>query len=138
MFECIFVISLTIYTIIAIKVNQWITISALGFPSETPEVFLRNPNAYNLVMSIFFLLALGSMFLAHAFPWYIGLFALLIIWLGAGWIGRKKAFKDYRRTLCEMIEHAESDEEKSDYEKAMNKTHKELIDRVQLFMKYRV
>lgn len=136
-FECIFVIFLMIYTIIAIKVKQWITISSLGFPTETPEYFLRYPMVYILVRSIFFLFALCSMFLTHAFPWYFGLIVLLIVLICAGWLGRKRAFKNYRRTLIEMIEHAESEEEKSEYEKAMNKNDKELMDRMKLLTKYR-
>ena len=136
MFESIFTIFLIIYTIIAIKVKQWITISALGFRSETPQYFFSYPIIYILIRSIFFLFALCSIFLIQAFPWYIGLIILIIIWFSAGWIGRKRAFKDYRRILREMIDYAESDEEKYEYKKEMIKTDIELIQSMNLIKKY--
>jgi hypothetical protein len=57
-------------------------------------------------------------------------------WLGAGWIGRKKAFKVYRHELREMMEEDRSAEDRAEFEDALKKSDDELMDMVQVRMKY--
>lgn len=135
MFEILVVVLAFLYAIVSAKVDEWITISALGFKSETPMMFLQNPRIYDVVRSILFLGAAASCFGMEAIPWYAGLIALAIIWLIAGSIGRKKAYAKYRQVLREMIEFAETPEEKEEYEAASRKTDEELMDMVQTSMK---
>lgn len=131
MFEILVVVLALLYAVVSAKVDEWITISVLGFKCETPMRFLQNPTIYYVVRSILFLGAAASCFGMKAVPWYAGLIVLAVIWLIAGIIGRKKAFATYRQALREMIEFAETSEEKKEYEEASRKTDEELMDMVQ-------
>lgn len=135
MFEAILIVLVLLYAIVSAKVDEWITISALGFKSETPMMFLQNPRIYDVVRSVLFLGATASSFGMKDLPWYVGLIALAVIWLVAGSIGRKKAFAKYRQVLREMIDFAETPEEKEEYEAASRKTDEELMNMVQTSMK---
>ena len=115
-----------IYILIAIKIDQWITISALCFKSETPVAFLRNPGIYNVVRSVILVAAASSALLLNIFPWYIGLLVLLIIWLGASWVGRRLAFERYRCIMSEMVNCAETEDEKLEYLKEARRSNQEL------------
>ncbi len=130
MFEIIFAILTVIYIIIAIKVDQWITISALGFKSETPAAFLRSPGIYNVVRSVFFIAAASSTFLIKTFPGYIGLLVLLVIWLVARLLGRRLAFNQYRYIMSEMENCTETKKEKSELIKEVRKSDQELQEEV--------
>ena len=96
-----------LYAFVAIKVDQWQTISILGFKSETPELFLRSPRAFHTVRILLFLCALAASYLAKGLAGYISFVALAATWLGAFWIGRKLAFNSYRKIYREMIEYDE-------------------------------
>ena len=133
MYDVIFFVLISLYIIVSIKVDEWITISALGFKMETPEMFLMNPRVYDIVRSALFLCAVAAFF-AMSIK-HVGVI-LVLAWLGAGWIGRKKAFKNYRRILGEMMDSAENDTERAEYEAASKKTDNELMDMVQMSMKY--
>ena len=135
MFEALLIILALLYAVVSIKVDEWITISALGFKTETPMMFLQNPKLYEVVRSVLFLGAVVSCFGMKALSWYVGLIALAVIWLTAGSIGRKKAFARYRQVLKEMVEFAETPEEKEKYDTASRKTNEELMDMVQTSMK---
>ena len=134
MYDVIFFVLISLYIVVSIKVDEWITISALGFRMETPEMFLKHPRAYDIVRSALFLCAV-AMFFAMSTR-YVGGVTLALAWLGAGWIGRKKALNSYRRILGEMMDSAENDKEKAEYEAASKKTNQELMDMVQMSMKY--
>jgi len=135
MFEVFFFILVVLYTLVSVKVDEWITISALGFKSETPMQFLQKPRLYDIVRSALFLAAIATSFGMMAVPWYIGFVILVVMWLAAGSIGRKKAFNKYRKILQEMMVYAESHEEQAEYEKASKKTDQELMEMVHASMK---
>ncbi len=63
-------------------------------------------------------------------PWYVGLSLLGVTWLAGGLVGRRNAFNHYRQTLKEMLESAETPEEKSGYKRALNKTDDELMQTI--------
>ena len=134
MYDVIFFAMVSLYIVVSAKVDEWITISALGFKIETPEMFLRYPRAYGVVRSALFLCAI-AMFFAMSTR-YVGGVTLVLAWLGAGWIGRRKALRNYRRILGEMMDSAENDEERVEYETALKKTDQELMNMVQMSMKY--
>jgi hypothetical protein len=136
MFEFAFLVLVVLYTLVATKVDEWITISALGFKIETPLMFLQKPRFYDVVRSALFLGAIATTVGMSTIPWFMGLGILALVWLGAGWVGRKKAFKNYRRILLEMVEQAETPKEKAELEAASKKTDQELMDMVQMSMKY--
>ncbi len=134
MYDVIFFVLISLYIVASVKVDEWITISALGFKIETPEMFLKHPRYYDIVRSVLFLCAI-AMFFAMSTR-YVGGVTLVLAWLGAGWIGRRKAFNNYRRILGEMMDNAENDKERVEYEAALKKTNQELMDMVQMSMKY--
>lgn len=136
MFEIVLIVLVVLYALVSAKVDEWITISALGFKTETPLMFLQKPRLYDVVRSVLFLGAIAASFGMSTIPWYIGLGILALVWLGAGWVGRRKAFNNYRKVLREMVEHAETPKEKAEYEAASRKTDQELMDMVQMSMKY--
>jgi hypothetical protein len=138
MFEGTFFILAVLYTLVSVKVDEWITISSLGFKSETPMKFLQKPRFYDVVRSALFLAAIATSFGMVDIPWYIGLVILAVLWFAAGSIGRKKAFNKYRQILREMMACAETPEEQAEYEKASNKTNQELMEMVHASMKNRI
>ena len=138
MLEGAFVVLVVLYALVSIKVDEWITISALGFKSETPMMFLQKPRFYDVVRSALFLCAVASSFGMVAVPWYVGLIVLAVAWLAAGSVGRKKAFAKYRQILREMMASADTPDERTEYEAASQKTDQELMDMVQTSMKYEI
>jgi len=136
MFEGIFIIFTMLYTLVSVKVDEWITISALGFKSATPMMFMQNPKIYDFVRSILFFGALAVSFMTPDMPWITGVIILVIVWLAAGSIGRKKAFSVYRRILREMMATADTDSERVKYKEYSQKTDQELADMVETSMKY--
>ena len=135
MFEGALVVLAVLYGLVSVKVDEWITISALGFKSETPMMFLQKPRFYDVARSALFLCAVASSFGMVAIPWYVGLIVLAVVWLTAGSVGRKKAFAKYRQILREMITSSETPDERAEYEAASQKTDQELMDMVQAAMK---
>jgi hypothetical protein len=136
MFEGIFIILTALYALVSVKVDGWITISALGFKSETPMMFIQNPKIYDFVRSILFLGALAISFVTPNMSWITGVISLAVVWLAAGSIGRKKAFAVYRRILREMMAAADTDSDRVEYKEASQKTDHELADMVESSMKY--
>jgi hypothetical protein len=122
--------------LVSVKIDGWITISALGFKSETPMMFIQNPKIYDFVRSILFLGALAVSFITPDMPWITGVITLVVVWLAAGSIGRKKAFSVYRRILREMMAAVDTDSDRVEYKEASQKTDQELADTVETSMKY--
>ncbi len=138
MAEFFFVLLALLYTVVSVKIDEWITISALGFKSETPLMFLKWPRLYDVVRFALLLLAVMVALAMEELPWYMGLVVLGAAWLGAGWIGRKKAFKNYRQILQQMMHSAEAPDEKHQYEAESKKTDEELMRIVQVSMKMEI
>jgi hypothetical protein len=126
--EFILVLFVLGYSVVAVKVDEWITVAALGFASETPLMFLTHPRRYHMVRSALFLGAIGTAFFLTSISGVIWVPALGIVWLMAGWLGRKKACNTYRRVLCEMAASANTAERKTRYEAELGKTDQELME----------
>ena len=125
----IFIVLIILYSLVAIKVDEWISISALGFKTETPQLFLINPGRYSFIRSILFLGALATSFFLPIRLSICFIF-LYIVWLGAHWVGRKLAIKTYRRVLNEMASEESDPKQKSEFELASRKSDKELINEI--------
>ncbi|MCK5000396.1 MAG: hypothetical protein KAS23_12705 [Anaerohalosphaera sp.] len=134
MYDIIFFVLVILYTLVSAKVDEWITISALGFKMETPEMFLKHPRYYDVIRSALFLSAIAVFFAMSTK--YAGGGIIALAWFGAGWVGRKKAFKNYRQIIREMKFHEEDKEQRAKYESELNKTDQELMEMVQTSMKY--
>lgn len=135
MAEFIFLVLTILFSVVSAKVDEWITISALGFKSETPPMFLRWEGVYIVGRLILWLLAAAVSFAMTFIPWYTGLVILVIAWLGAGRVGKKKGFNAYRRILREMMESADTPEQKAEYETESKKSDQDLVRIVKLSMK---
>ena len=128
MFDLLFVVLSILYSFIAIKVSRWCAISDLGFSLDTPLYFPKNSYIYNWVRLILLLGVIMTVFFLKFIPWYLATIYLFVVWFSSRWIGWKKAVKNYRHNLEEMIEFAESDEKKNEYVQALNKSEKDLRD----------
>jgi hypothetical protein len=130
MLEITFFLLLIFYATTSTKVDEWITITALGFKTDTPKAFLKHPKAYALVCWTLFLAALATAFHVQTLPWYLTSAALFAAWLGGGWLGRKRAYRTYRQIIWEMMEYGETPEQLVAYEAASKRTDKELAEAV--------
>ncbi len=130
LYEIFFLLLVALYFTISIKIDYWTTISILGFKSETPMLFLQKPKYYESVRGVLFLSAIGLSFMTNIFPWYANLAFLAFIWLCAGSIGRKQAFSMYRNILKQMLEHAETKEEKDRYLTEIQLTNEDLTNKI--------
>ena len=128
MFEMLALITLLLYGLLSAKVDEWITISVLGFRSETPRLFLESPKSYDIARSVLFIITLVSSFGMTSVPWYVGLATLVIVWLLAGSVGRKKAYSNYRNILREMIPLADTPEQRKQYEDGAVLSDRELME----------
>lgn len=149
MSETLFFTLAALYAVVAIKVDQWYTISSLGFKLETPELFLSHPKFYHRTRMLLFAAAVAVLFFTHTIQWYLGVVGLAGIWLGAFWIGRNLGFADFRRVHREIIEDDKnlkiSDPAEyartvavedpalrlAELERGARTTNRELIDRIQ-------
>ena len=150
----LFLILTIVYALVAVKVDQWFTISRLGFKSETPYFFLTKPQAYHWVRIALFAAAVAALLFASAVAWHWGFAVLLAVWLGSFWLGRKLAFRAFRRIHREMIQDDESLKtsdpveyeriisgedpaaRRAELEKGVQMTDKELIERVERALKW--
>jgi len=105
------ILSLTLFLFLALchlfigkKISKWITISRLGFSSETPEAFLRHPAIYRLVSIFLFFVAFIPLLFTNNIIIFFGLIILLSISLIIAILGRKSGIKLYRNILQEMLD----------------------------------
>lgn len=89
-------ILLIIGLLINYKIYYWATISRKGFKSETPEIFLKNPNIYAVVDIIFFIISL----IYSGVSWYFVVILYFVSFIPAG----KSANKKYDEILKELKE----------------------------------
>jgi hypothetical protein len=111
-----FVVLVALYVIVAMKIDEWSALVALGFDFETPQGFTDLPWAYALVRSSLFLLAMVLLFVTAWIPWPLGLAVLAGAWIVSDWIGRRKAFDNIRRICRDGISRAETDDERAERE----------------------
>lgn len=135
MIEFFFISLVVSYVLVSSKVDEWITISALGVKSETPLMFLKKPRFYDVVRSALFIVAAILVFAMEDIPWFMAAVVLAGAWLAAGWRGRKKAFSKYRHILRDMAQRAETPQEKTQYEAESKKDDQQLMSIVQTSMK---
>lgn len=117
------------------KVDQWITIAALGFKLETSQGFLEHPRAYDVVRIALFLAACACLLGTQSIPWYVGAIILTATWFATTWIGQRRAFATYRRIWQKGIANASTPEEKVSREAEAQRSNAELRDRILSFQK---
>ncbi len=135
MINVFFLIFLSLYLVVGIKIDQWTTISLLGFKFQTPQLFMINPRIYNVVRWLIFVATVACIF-GITFAWYFGAGALLIAWFATTWIGQRLAFNRFRAVCLEVAEHAETEENRTDALESARKSNAELRDMAILMNKY--
>jgi hypothetical protein len=138
MFDVIFFVLVSLYMFVTVKVMEWQTLLVLGLKFDTPEIFLKHRRACDVAGPALFLCVIASLFAMTIVPWYVGIGIFCVALLCAVWVGRRKAFNIYRRGYHEMMDSAENDEERAEYEAETKRTDQELSDRVQRRRKYRI
>lgn len=108
MADTLFLVFAVMYAVVAIKVDQWQTISMLGFKSETPQMFLQSPRIYHQTRVALFTGAVVASYFATTIPWYIALGIVAATWFGGFWLGRKFAFNTFRQVHRDLISYEES------------------------------
>ena len=135
MIDLIFLVFLSLYLFVGINIDQWITISLLGFKLQTPEFFMTNPRTYDVVRGLI-LAATAACLFGVTFAWYFGAGALLVAWFTTTWIGQRLAFNTYRTVWLELAEHAETEDDRTSALEYARKSNTELRDMVMLMHKY--
>ena len=102
--ETLFVVLSVIYAEVAIKVDEWSTLSSLGMKIETPELFMSNESRYHRIRIFLLIAAVTALFFTNTVPLYLGAAGLAAAWFTAPWIGRHLAFTHVRRVGREMVE----------------------------------
>jgi hypothetical protein len=155
MIDLLFLMLLGLYVYVAINVVAWRVISALGFMSETPLGFIERPGWYILIQSGIFLSTIATAILSDTTPWHISMPAILLVWIGAPWLGRRKAFETFRQIHCDMIKYDDSlmhsdlieyqritqepdyANRRANLEEYSKKTNKEILALLRLLTKYK-
>jgi len=126
MAESIFVVFAVLYFLVATKVEEWYTISLLGFRICTPEYYLLKPHLYHYTSWGLFWFAALSCIWFSIFPCSWGVLALLVLFVLSGIRGQGAAFKTYRLLLGEMLETAEDEGTRSGIAEGLRKTNSDL------------
>ena len=105
----IFLISTLLYIVIGLKVKQWEVITTLGFPTETPEGYLKNPRRYNVVRTSCFFIALFAVIISpYRYSATLGFPILGLLWFLVNNRGINGGIKEYRRVMKETIDYYEA------------------------------
>jgi hypothetical protein len=98
-----------LYIVIGLKVKQWEVITTLGFPTETPEGYLKKPSSYNLVRTSCFVIALLSVVISpYRYSATLGFPILGLLWFFVNNRGINRGIKEYRRVMKETVDYNEA------------------------------
>lgn len=91
------------------KVKQWEVITILGFRTEAPQGYLRNPGAYKLTGIFCFLVAIVAIiFSSYRYLATIGFPILGVLWFLVNNRGIDRGIKEYRRVMKETCDYYEN------------------------------
>lgn len=122
-----FFVGLTLtYLWFGAKVDGWITIAALGFKMETPQLFLEHPKNYDVIRTVLFIAACVSLYWAKSIPWYVGAIVLGAVWFGTTWLGQRNSFAHYRGICREFVQDHPTSEDKAYWEAQAQKSNADL------------
>jgi hypothetical protein len=130
LFDGFFIGITLVYFWFGSKVDQWVTISTLGFKLETPQRFLENPRIYDVIRSVLFLTACVCLLGTELIHWYMGAGILAAAWLATTWIGQRIAFSTYRQIWQEGVDEATTPEEKAPCVIEAKRSNSELRNRI--------
>lgn len=111
------------------KTNEWQTIVRLGFRSEAPAFFLKYSSLYHYICYVLFLIMFGSVvFQFKGLLLWFGIVGILFEFFLLVISGRKKAFREYRKILTNLLKQSKTDSEKQNIIKQLEKSDSELLD----------
>jgi hypothetical protein len=113
----IFIVFTALYIVIGLKVKQWEVITLLGFPTETPENYIKNPRLYHIVRTICFVIPLLAVLISpYRHSGVVGIPILGLLWFFVNNRGINGGIKEYRRVMKETIEFYEANPSGNDDE----------------------
>ena len=128
MSDIVFLALLALYIWYSAKVDEWVTISSLGFSLEAPQGFLENPSRYNHIGLIILAACIASLLAVDRIPWYAGLLLVAVAWFATTAIGQRRAFDTYRRRCNEALQEETSAEKKEFFEAESKKSNTDIRD----------
>lgn len=131
-----FLALLALYAFVAMKVEEWTTISLLGFKLKTPLLYLDHPGAYVLTRWTLFTVVAIASFNTQDLPWYAGIGALFLVAFSVDFIAHRRAFNSFRRVYRYLAEAESDPNELADIEAGARITNSELKARLALARKY--
>ena len=121
--------------LLSMKIDYWMTISALGQKLEVPLAYMNSSGTYRLVNAILGIAVVLSP-LTGGLEVYVGVIAWIIIWLASGVSGRNAAYNKYRQIAIEVAVSCDDSDEKERYQKEAAKSNDELAEQVKFAMKH--
>ena len=128
--DVIFVILICFYFWAAYKIEYWLYISWLGFNIETPIFFVQKTGFYSKSRGVIFLIAIALSFFTELISVYLSLILVVFTWVYSGILGRRKAFKRYRKIFAELALKKEDKTERMEYFAIAQRTDRELQEEV--------
>jgi hypothetical protein len=77
---------------VSAKVDEWQTISRLGWSLCAPKMYVLKPHVYHLACGLLFWLCAGCCALFSFIPWWTGAIVLCVAWIATGYRGHLAAF----------------------------------------------
>jgi len=128
MIDILFMILISAYLWFSIKIENWMTITYLGFPEETPLLYLKHSRIYTFIRALIFVLSIILSFFMTFIPWILCFLIVALFWVLSGKIGRDKAFNTYREIFTEAAITEENSDKKNDFIKESKKSNHEIQD----------
>ena len=122
------------YAAFVMRVEEWLTLSALEAGLECPLAFLKNPNQFRTFRLIAFVIACIPLVWREGI--LAGTGAAILLWIFSRWLGRKIAFMTIRNRYRELLAQAETPigpEDRNTYEKFVKMSDREYV-RLMKFM----
>jgi hypothetical protein len=132
----VFLLLLAIFSLVAIKVEEWATISALGFDLEVPLLYLTHRVLYAIARWVLFVIAALCSVVA-VIPWYVGIVATCMVAMAANVIAHRLAFNTFRRIHRFLAETESDPSERAGMDAGARITNAELKARLLLVRKHR-
>ena len=126
----LWILAVASYGFLYLKTTEWLTISRLGFESETPEFYLQKHSLYNITCMFLFLIAICIPLLSKSVSSW-GAILVVLEGLFITLKGRANAIKTYRKIVKEMINDS-ADEANDILKKTDMEIWNELITREKL------
>ena len=100
-----------LHYLLSSRIDYWTTLSILGFKSEVSLLFIQNPLGFRLINILLGVGLICTPLVGNDQLFFIGIFALVIVWFASGITGRKQAYNMYREIMRDSNSEDKSDDE---------------------------